>query len=352
MSEIDRARVAEFMERFVEMAAGATTMALLAIADRTGILEWMRSKPAANSDEIAEGAGLEGRYVREVLSGLAAAGVVEYSPADGSFALPAEHALFVADESSPYFMGGWFDIIPAAMTHLDEIVKATREGGGVAYDEYGKEMVAAIERGNRPSQSVFLTGRWLGAVDGLMEALEEGIQVVDIGCGTGTAARLIAEAFPASHVTGYDSSEQSIEAARAAATGISNLEYRVGRIEELSEPGRFGLVTSFDVIHDVVDPRLALVAIRESMSPDGWYLMMEPAASSDLANNLHKHGALQYGISTLLCLTQSLAAGGAGLGAAWGEESARDLAVAAGFSQFEKLDGISNRFSNFYLLQP
>ena len=340
------------MEQFVEMAAGATTIALLAIADRSGILRWMSSNSPSTSGEIASGAGLQERYVREILSGLAAAGVVEYTSEDGVFALPAEHALFVADESSPYFMGGWFDMIPSGMKHLDAIVRATREGGGVAYDEYGQEMVTAIERGNRPSQTVFLTRRWLGAVDGLIEALERGIQVADIGCGTGTAARLIAEAYPASHVTGYDSSMRSIEAARTAGAAVPNLEYVAGRIEDLSERGRFGLVTSFDVIHDLIDPDLALAAIRESIDPDGWYLMMEPASSSDLSNNLHAHGALQYGISTLLCMTQSLAAGGAGLGAAWGEERASAMALGAGFSGFEKLDGISNKFSNFYLLRP
>ena len=352
MTEVDRTRIASFMDQFVDIAAGATTIGLLAIADRSGLLRWMSSNPAGTSPEIAAGAGLEERYVREILSGLAAAGVVEYQPHEEIFKLPAEHALLVADESSPYFMGGWLDMIPSAMKHVDSIARAAIAGGGVAFENYGSEMIAAIGRGNTPSQTVFLTSRWLGAVAGLTESLAYGINVADIGCGTGAAARLMAEAYPRSRVTGYDASPESIALARQANADVSNVEFKLATAEELSAPERFDLVTTFDVVHDLVDPAQALSNIRASLRPEGWYLMMEPAASSHLENNLDPHGTLLYGISTMHCMTQSLAAGGAGLGAAWGEELAGEMARRAGFSSFEKLEQISNRFSNFFLLRP
>lgn len=347
---MDRERIEAFLGRFVEIASGATTIGLLAVAERSGLTGYLGQAGGGTTEQIATGAGLEERYVREILSGLAAAGVVEYDPADQTFTLPAEHALFLADENSPYFMGGWLDMIPAGFRQIDGIATATVHGGGVGFEEFGQEMIRGIDRGNAPSQRAFLVRKWLPAVPGLADRLESGIRVADIGCGSGTAPILIAEAFPITKVFGYDASPDSIAVARARAEHLANIEFHAYKAREVpSDPG-FDLITTFDVIHDLSDPLGALEHIRDALSPGGSYLMMEPNASSRLEDNLDDRGALLYGVSTLHCMTQSLARDGAGLGAAWGAQKTEDLARTAGFSSFERLDEITNRFSAFYLL--
>jgi SAM-dependent methyltransferase len=348
---MDRDRIEAFLERFVGLASGATTIGLLAIADRTGLLAWLRSEGSGSVDSIATGTGLDGRYVREIMSGLTAAGVVDYDPATGVFTLPPEHALFLADEDSPYFMGGWLDMLPAVLSRVDQIAQATREGGGVGFDEFGPDVMRGIDRGNGPSQRVFLVNRWLPAVPGLVDRLQGGLDVADVGCGAGTAALAMARAFPASRVHGFDVSVESLEIARSRAEDLGNVSFTTASVETIPIEPPYGLVTSFDVIHDLADPMAGLRRIRESLADDGQYLMMEPNAASRIEANLGDRGAMLYGISTLHCMTQSLAAGGVGLGAAWGRELAEEYAGEAGFSQFTPLEGITNKFSAFYLLE-
>ena len=348
---MDRDRVAAFLDRFVGYASGATTMALLAVADRSGLLAWLAANGAGTVEEIAEGAGLEDRYVREILSGLAAAGAVEWDPDGGTFTLPPEHALFLADEDSPYCMGGWIDMVPTLMEQIEGVARATREGGGVPFSELGADIVRGIDRGNSPSQKTFLVGRWLPAVPGLVDRLRDGVRVADIGCGTGTAAALMATAFPNSQVTGFDVSAPSLQLARERAP-VPNLEFVEASAESIPLEPTFDLITTFDVIHDLADPMAGLARIREALSQNGQYLMMEPNVGSHLEDNLHDRGALLYGVSTLLCMTQSLAIGGEGLGAAWGREMAEDYARRAGFGSFTPLEDITNKFSAFYLLTP
>lgn len=347
---MDRDKVNAFLEKFTDLAAGATTIGLLAVADRSGLSRYLSEVGGGSADDLARGAGLESRYVLEILSGLAAAGVVEYHPGSGRFDLPSEHALFIADESSPYFMGGFFDILPAVMGQVDGVAMATREGGGVPFEAFGEQMIRGIDRSNAPSQTVFLVDRWLPAVPGLILDLEAGARVADVGCGSGTAALLMARAFPNTAVHGFDVSAGSVAAARARVSGLSNLQFEELDVTEIPTEPPFRLVTTFDVIHDLVDPLAGLRRIRDALADDGQYLMMEPNAGSDLEENLSSRGALLYGISALHCMTQSLARGGAGLGAAWGRQRAEDLASEAGFGSFRELDQISNKFSSFYLL--
>jgi SAM-dependent methyltransferase len=348
---MDRQRIAAFLERFVGYASGATTIGLLTVADRSGLLSWLGEHPSGTSAVIAAGADLDERYVREILSGLAAAGAVDYDPESETFTLPAEHALFLSDPSSPYFMGGWMDMIPSLFSQIDGVAHATRHGGGVGFEEFGTAIIRGIDRGNSPSQNVFLVTRWLPAVPGLVDQLNGGIRVADVGCGSGTAAILIAETFPSSRVTGFDVSEDSLRVARSRANSTPNVTFEAYRADGIPLEPPFELITAFDVIHDLADPLAGLTHIREALAPDGRFLMMEPNVSTHLENNLTDHGALIYGVSTLHCMTQSLAVGGAGLGAAWGTEMAEDYAKRAGFSSFRQLEEITNKFSNFYLLE-
>lgn len=352
MSSLDREKVDTFLDRFVGYTSGTTTIGLLAVADRSGLTKWLGEHGGGTAEEVASGASLNERYVTEILSGLAAAGVLEYDRATRRFVLPAEHALFLADDTSPYFMGGWLDMLPSVMQHVDALTEAAVNGGGVPFAEFGDDMIRGIDRGNTPSQRVFLIKRWLPAIDGLTANLEAGIRVADVGCGSGTAATLIAEAYPNSEVVGYDVSNESLDIARSRTTTMPNLSFENFGAGDFPTDPSFGLITTFDVIHDLPDPAGGLKNIRQALSDDGVYLMMEPNTSSDVANNLDDRGALLYGISAMHCMTQSLAQGGVGLGAAWGREQAEMYCNEAGFTRFRELESISNKFSAFYEVKP
>lgn len=347
---MDRAKVDAFLDRFVDLSAGATTIGLLAVADRSGLSRHLGEVGGGTSEELARGAGLDSRYVEEILSGLTAAGVLDYEPGSRRFDLPREHALFISDESSPYFMGGFLDMLPALLGQIDGVANATVHGGGVSFEEFGEAAVRGISRAQTPSQRAFLVSRWLPSVPGLIFDLEAGVRVADVGCGSGTVAILLAEAFPESEIIGYDNSAESIAVATERSVGIQNLAFEVRGIEDLPLDPAFQVITTFDVIHDLAEPLGGMKRIREALAEDGRYLMMEPNASSNLEDNLTPRGAMLYGTSTLHCLTQSLAVGGAGLGAAWGRQRAEQLAAEAGFGSFEPLEAISNKFSAFYLL--
>lgn len=347
---MDRARIEEFLDTFVGYASGAMTVGLLAVADRSGLLTWLKDNGSGTVESIASETGLEERYLTEIMSGLAASGVVDYDSSTQTFTLPPEHALFVADETSPYYMGGWFDMIPAVLAQIDGVTDATINGGGVGFDQYGPDLIRGLDRGNGPSQRVFLVSRWLPAVPGLVPVLESGARVADVGCGTGTAAIAMARAFPGSHVAGYDVSPDSITVARTRAEGLDNITFEEYSVDAIPTDPPNDLVTAFDVIHDLADPLASLTRIRESLAPGGRFLMMEPNMSSSLEDNINDRGALMYGVSTMHCMTQSLASGGTGLGAAWGREKAAEYAAMAGFGGFEEIEPITNKFSAFYLL--
>jgi SAM-dependent methyltransferase len=347
---VDRAKVDAFLDRFVELASGATTIGLLAVADRSGLSRHLGETGGGTAGELAGGARLNARYVEEIMSGLAAAGIVYYDPKSKRFDLPPEHAMFLSDETSPYFMGGLLDLIPVFLGQLDGVTDATLHGGGVGFEEYGEAAVRGIARAQTPSQTTFLVARWLPAVPGLIPRMESGLRVADVGCGSGTAAILMAEAFPNCQITGFDVSAESISTARSRAVGIDNVEFLEHGVEELPTDPSFDLITSFDVIHDLADPLAGMRQICRALADEGLYLMMEPNASSNLEENLTPRGAMLYGTSTLHCMTQSMALGGAGLGAAWGRERAKAMADDAGFGSFHPLEAISNTFSAFYLL--
>ncbi|MEA1902287.1 MAG: class I SAM-dependent methyltransferase [Actinomycetota bacterium] len=346
---MDREKINEFLDTFLGFASGATTIGLLAVADRTGLSAYLGEHPTGTSEEIAEGAGLNERYVREIMSGLAAVGAVEYDAGTKAFTLPEEHALFISSELSPYFMGGWLDMLPSIIGQVDGVAEATVNGGGVAFEEFGN-IVRGIDRGNGPSQRVFLTTRWLPAIPGLADRLDAGIRIADVGCGSGTAAILMAGAYPNCEVFGFDVSSESVDLAGSRSTELANVVFEQSSVEDIPTDPGFDLITTFDVIHDLTDPLAGLKRIHAALHPEGQYLMMEPKASSNLEENFDARGALLYGVSALHCMTQSLAIGGAGLGTAWGREMTEQYASDAGFTSFDDLEKISNRFSSFYLL--
>lgn len=346
---MDRKKTLAFIDLFTTMAAGATTIGLLAVADRTGLLRSMTGKPPRSVDEIADEAQLDPRYTKEILSGLVAAGVIDYTPAEQTFALSDEHAAVISDDTSPYSMAGWLDMLPAALDHTDEIATAAVDGGGVPFAAFGERMVTGIDRASTPSMTILLTRRWLPTMPDVVDRLTAGGRVADIGCGSGSAVRAMAHAYPDASVVGFDIDPRSIERANASVPP-PNASFVVGGAHTMADSGPFDLVTSFDVIHDLSDPLGVLQEVRRSMADGGVFLMMEPRISAHLEENLNDRAALLYGISTFHCMTQSLAGSGAGLGAAWGPVAAEDMCRTAGFTSFEELP-IENPFSAFFRVQ-
>ena len=333
------------------MASGAAAIGALAVADRSGLLQAMAGQGPRSVDELADaGQGSSGfapRYVQEILSTLAAAGVVSYEESTGRFHLPEEHTACLADPTSPYFMAGWLDMIPAAMKSIDGLSRATIEGGGIPLSEFDDRIVVGIDRLNSPGTRILLTRRWLPAMPDVVAALEAGARIADVGCGSGTAAMTMAMAYPASTVVGYDIDPRAIIRAqeRAQQSGLPNLSYELIPATDL--PTGFDLITTFDVVHDLAHPLDALDRIRRALADSGTYLMVEPAAGPSLVDNFNARGTLILGFSLLYCLPQSLVDGGAGLGAAWGPARAEQLCRQAGFTRFEQLE-IDNPYSNFF----
>ena len=353
MTGVDRAVVKAFMERFEVLASGAAAIGALAVADRSGLLKAMAGGNPMSVDELAideHGAHrFAPRYVEEILSTLAAAGVVAYDPVAGRFLLPAEHAACLADPASPYSMAGWLDMIPGAMKSIDAVSRATVEGGGIPLQAFDDRIVAGVDRLNSPGTRILLTRRWLPAMPDVVAKLERGARVADVGCGSGTAAMAMASAYPAATVFGYDVDPRAIARARRAhrPAELPNLSYELISATDL--PTGFDLITTFDVIHDLSHPGEVLARIRAALAEGGTYLMMEPAAGPSIVDNFTPRGVLIQGFSLLYCLPQSLVDEGAGLGAAWGPARAEQLSREAGFTRFEQL-AIDNPYSNFFRL--
>lgn len=350
VSGLDRDEVWKFIERFTDLAAGAATVGVLAVADRSGLLSALAEAGWTTSAGLADDR-FDARYVEEILSALTSAGVVEHDQETGRFRLPPEIAACLSDPTSPYLMAGWLDLLPAVMGSIDTLAASAVAGGGAPLSSFDDRVVVGIDRSNSPALRILLTRRWLPLLPELVARLERGIRVADIGCGSGTAALSMASAYPASTVVGYDIDPRAIERARrqSAASGLGNVSFEALTGEKI--PHGFDLITTFDVIHDLSDPKAVLVHIREALSPGGTYFMVEPNAGPTLADNINPWGTLLYGISVLYCLPQSLVGNGPGLGGAWGPMRAEELCRRAGFTQFRRLE-IDNPFSAFYEVLP
>jgi SAM-dependent methyltransferase len=350
---MDREKVRAFMEQFMGMTTSAALLAVTEVAGRSGLLSTMAGRGPKTLGAVATESGLHERYLREILCALAAGGILWYDPAQETFELTSEVAACLADEKSPYFLGGWTQFLPALYRAIPGVARAAREGGGVSYAEFGSEAVEAIDRANSPGMRVLLTRKWLPTLPSLVKRLEEGARVADIGCGSGTSTLTLAKAYPRSEITGYDIDATALARARSAAgrEGLANARFERCSAEELPRTPSFDLVTAFDVIHDLARPRVVLRRIREALAPDGTFLLVEPAAGDSLAENLHPGGALLYSLSTLYCMTVSLSQGGEGLGAAYGPKRAEALCREAGFGSFRRLE-VDNPFNAFYEVRP
>ncbi|MGH9728391.1 MAG: methyltransferase domain-containing protein [Candidatus Acidiferrales bacterium] len=344
-------KVHEMAFRVIGDTGGAFTVALGYIGDRLGLFKAMAGAGPLNSAELAKKTQLNERYVREWLRAMVASEYVDYDPATEKYSMTEEQAFVLANEDSPLFVGGVFHFSAPSIRNVDRIAEAFKKGGGIPYNEIGDEIPHAIERLFRPGYLNFLAKDWLGAVPGLVARLEKGASIADLGCGRGQSSVAMGKGYPKSKVLGIDYHEPSIESARklAAKQGLTNVEFLQAGAHEIPKGRKFDLICSFDCIHDMVDPKATLQAIRSALADDGVYVWSEPNASAHAHENRNPVGKMFHAISPLHCMTVSLAYNGAGLGTVIGEEGARALAKEAGFSRFEKLP-IQHPLNQFFAL--
>lgn len=355
MTELDKERSAAFLQTMTGIMNGGALALMCSMGHKTGLFDTMAGMEPATSHDIAEAAGLDERYVREWLAALTAGGLVDHEPGPdgghGTYHLPPEHAGLLTRASGPLNLTTYCQYISLLGQVEDEVVEAFRTGGGVPYDRFPRfQALMAESSGQR------LAGALIPQVVPLLpdgEArLAAGIDVVDVGCGSGRALNLLARTFPNSRFTGYDIAEGAIERARteAAEHGTGNIEFVVRDAAALEERDRFDLAFSFDAIHDQAHPDRMLAGVNAALRPGGVYLAVEPKASSHLHDNLAMPTApMMYTISTMHCMTVSLAEGGMGLGTAWGEQKAVEMLTDAGFVEVQ-VTGIRADRANHYLL--
>jgi SAM-dependent methyltransferase len=338
LDSFDEARAEEFGGRMVRLLNESSLSLLISIGHQTALFDTLAGLPPSSSARIASAAGLEERYVREWLGGMVTGGIVEYDPESSQYSLPAEHAISLTRASGTNNLAFFTQYIPVLAGVEPEIVRCFRQGGGVPYAAFPRFQAVQGEE-TRALYDETLLSRTIPAVPGLREKLAEGILVADIGCGQGHAVNLLAAAFPRSSFTGYDFSKDAIAAARAEAKqmGLDNARFEVRDVSTVGAREEFDLITAFDAIHDQKAPATVLGNIHRALKEDGIFLMADIEASSHLHENAeHPFGPLLYAISTLHCMTVSLALGGEGLGTVWGEQKALEYLAEAGFGEVER----------------
>ena len=351
---VDQDKTAAFVGRVLADTSASMITMLCAVGDRLGFFRDLAARGPATSAEFAGRAGADERYAREWLSALAAHGYLTYDPATGVFTLPPEHFPALAQESGPYFFGGVHQMLTGLGAALDPLVESFRSGGGVQQSAYGADWWDGMERFTAAWFENLLLQEWLPLVPAARDKLEQGAAVADVGCGRGRALIKLAQAYPASRFVGYDVFAPSVEAATANARE-AEVDDRV-RFECRDAggglPERYDVITTFDVIHDAVDPLGVLKSIRASLADDGVYLCLDINCSEHLEENAGPLGAMFLSFSVLYCMTTSLAQGGAGLGTVGlHEPKLRELCAAAGFSHVRRVE-MENPFNNLYEIRP
>jgi 2-polyprenyl-3-methyl-5-hydroxy-6-metoxy-1,4-benzoquinol methylase len=351
----DPEKAEAFAGRLLKALNGGAFCLMASIGHRTGLFDTLREQPPMTSDQLAARAGLQERYVREWLGAMTAAGVVEVDPLTTMFSLPAEHAAFVTRAAGADNMAVFTQYIGLLGTVEDEIIECFRKGGGVPYDRVPRFHEVMAEDSGQSVMSALET-HILPLVPGLRERLASGIDVLDVGCGRGRVMTRLAELFPESRFVGIDLSEEATAYARqeAAARGLLNVVFVARDLSDFdrwADREAYDLVTTFDAVHDQAQPLNVLTGIHRTLRRDGTYLMQDIKGSSHVHKNVdHPLGTLLYTISCMHCMTVSLAQGGEGLGAMWGEEKTREYLERAGFASVTTRELAHDIQNNWYIV--
>ncbi|MGV0848600.1 class I SAM-dependent methyltransferase [Mycolicibacterium phlei] len=336
MTTLDRSvdTTEAFAGRIMAAIDDASLALLLSIGHQTALWDTMAGLPPSSSARIADAAGLNERYVREWLGGVVTAGVVEYDPAAGTYALPGHRAAVLTRAAGPDNLARVAQFIPLLAEVEQKIIECFRNGGGLSYREYPRFHKLMAEESGEVFDAA-LIDVVLPMADGATELLRAGADVADIGCGSGHAINLMAQAFPASRFTGCDFSDEGLSTGRAEAErlGLANASFVAADVARLDAVESYDLITVFDAIHDQADPAAVLANIYRALRPGGWLLMVDIKASSRLEDNVGAPLATYlYTVSTMHCMTVSLGLDGAGLGTCWGRQLATSMLADAGFA--------------------
>lgn len=343
----------EFVDGLLQTINSAGTALMMSVGHRTKLFDTMASMRPSTSETIAEAAGLNERYVREWLGSMVTAGIIEYDRELRTYNLPETHAEFLTRKAGSNNVATVAQFVSVLGSVEDRIVECFHKGGGVPYSAFGRfHEVMAEESG----QTVLLAleDTIIPLIPGIREKLEAGIHVLDVGCGRGRAMTHLAGRYPNSRFVGYDISKEAIDYATQAAeqAGVSNAKFFVKDVALIDDNAEFDLAFTFDAIHDQADPGAVLRNIRRALKPGGIYLMQEIGLHTDVADNAeHPLGSFVYTISCMHCMTVSLSAKGAGLGAAWGVEKAAEMLHEAGFGA-PRLERLPHDIMNAYFVVP
>jgi SAM-dependent methyltransferase len=336
---INEQKLHELLGKGVSDFGATFHAALVAIGDKLGLYKGLAAGGAQTPGELAKRTGTTERYVREWLCSQAAGGYVSYDPASGKFSLSEEQAFALADDNSPAFLPGAFQVALGAIEARGQLEERFRTGKGIGWHEHSHNVFEGTERFFRPGYAANLTRAWIPALDGVDGKLKAGGRVADVGCGLGASTILMARHYPNSEFAGFDYHDKSIETARqrAKAAGVGDrLRFEVAMAKNY--PGKdYDLVTFFDCLHDMGDPRGAAEHVRGTLKKDGTWLIVEPYAGDKIEENLNPIGRAFYGASTLLCTPASLSQEvGLALGAQAGEKRLREVVLSGGFTRFRR----------------
>ena len=350
---IDQAKTEAFVGKVLGDTSGMTVTIMATIGDRLGLFKQLAQGPAT-SRQLAARADINERYAREWLGAMASAGYVEYEPASERFTLPAEHIPVLAQENGPVFFGGMHQMLAGMVGPLNQLIQAFQHGGGVPQSAYDHNMWDGLERFTAGWFENLLIPVWLPAMPEVQAKLERGALVADVGCGRGKALIKMAQAFPRSRYVGYDIFEPTIAqaTAHAQAAGVADRVRFEHRDVSAGLPEQYDVITTFDVVHDAVDPRGLLRAIRQALHSDGRYVCLDINCAGHLEGNAGTLGSLFYGVSVLYCMTTSLAGHGEGLGTVGlPAGKVHELCKEAGFSSVRRVP-LENPFNNLYEVTP
>jgi ubiquinone/menaquinone biosynthesis C-methylase UbiE len=349
---IDTDKLNEFLGKFVGDLGATVAAGNVVIGSKLGLYQALASSPAT-ADELAERTGTTPRYVAEWLRGQAAGGYVDYDPAGDKYSMTEEQAFALTDPDDAVYAPGAFLLALGALKATPQITEAFRSGAGFGWHEHDSDVFVGCEQFFRPGYIANLIPAWIPALEGVHGKLQAGATVMDIGCGLGASTILLAQEYPNSRFTGSDYHEGSIELARKRAgdAGVADrVSFEVASASSFSGAG-YDLAATFDCLHDMGDPLAAARQVRQALKPDGTWLVVEPAAASDVAGNLNPVGRAYYNFSTLLCVPNALSQpGGYALGAQAGEAAIRQVTTDAGFTRFRR--AAETPFNLVYEVRP